>query len=35
MKTLKEKDKQSFYGYIGREQNFYIQPSRMYLIQIR
>ena len=25
----------SFYGYIGREQNFYIQPSRMYFMQIR
>lgn len=25
----------SYYGYIGREQNFYIQPSRMYFIQIR
>ena len=25
----------SIYGYIGREQNFYIQPSRMYFIQIR
>lgn len=23
------------YGYIGREQNFYIQPSRMYFMQIR
>lgn len=27
--------KESNYGYIGREQNFYIQPSRMYFIQIR
>ena len=27
--------KESNYGYIGREQNFYIQPSRMYFMQIR
>lgn len=26
---------ESNYGYIGREQNFYIQPSRMYFMQIR